>query len=147
MLAVCSLTTSWLSARELEAGFATWRSSPAASEAHFERARRLNPLTDAADVAAGVVAGRRGRFADMHEAFERALERNPNNWYSHLELALVDAVEGNRAEALVHLHDARALNPQEAALIDVERRVRRGERVPIREIDALFRERVGSLVR
>ena len=147
VLAACSLTTSWLSARELEAGFATWRSFPAASDVHFERARRLNPLTDAPDVAAGVVAGRRGRFAEMHEAFERALERNPNNWYSHLELALVDAIEGNRAEALVHLHDARVLNPQEAALIDVERRIRAGEQVPIREIDAIFRERVESLVR
>ena len=147
LLALVSLGASWLSTRELEAGLATWRSSPDAAAAHFERARQLNPLSDAPDVAAGVVAGRRGRLDEMRQAFERALERNPKSWYSRLELALVDAAEGKRAQALAHLRAARALNPQEPVLVDVERRVRAGERVPIRRIDAIFRERVGSLVR
>jgi hypothetical protein len=147
LLALVSLGASWLSTRELEAGLATWRSSPAAAAAHFERARQLNPLSDAPDVAAGVVAGRRGRLDEMRRAFERALERNAKNWYSQLELALVDAAEGERAHALAHLRAARALNPRETVLVDVERRVRAGERVPIRQIDAIFRERVGSLVR
>ena len=147
VLAFSSLTASWLSARELEAGLATWRSAPSASEAHFERARRLNPLSDAPDVAAGVVAGRRGRLGEMREAFERALERNPSSWYSHLELALVDASEGRRRAALAQLRMARALNPTEQVLIDVERKVRSGEAVPIREIDVIFAERVESLVR
>jgi O-antigen ligase len=147
VLAFCSLAASWLSVRELEAGLATWRSAPSEADAHFDRARRLNPLTDAPDVAAGVVAGRRGRLAEMRRAFERALERNPSSWYSHLELALVDAAEGRRAAALAQLRTARALNPTEQVLIDVERKVRAGEAVSIREIDAIFAERVESLVR
>jgi hypothetical protein len=147
LLASLSLTASWLSARELEAGLATWRSAPAESDAHFRRARQLNPLTDAPDVAAGVVAGRRGRLAEMRRAFVRALERNPSSWYSHLELALVEAAEGRRAAALDQLRLARVLNPTEQVLIDVERKLKRRQAVPIREIDAIFAERVESLVR
>lgn len=147
LLAFSSLAASWLSTRELEAGLSSWRSAPAASDAHFERARRLNPLSDAPDVAAGVVAGRRGRLPEMRRAFERALERNPKSWYTHLELALVDAAEGRRAAALARLRVARSLNPKERVVIDVQRRVRRGEAVPIREIDAVFTDRANALVR
>ena len=75
------------------------------------------------------------------------MERNPTSWYSQLELALVAAADGRRAAALEHLRLARALNPKEQVLIDMERKVRRGEAVPIREIDAIFAERVESLVR
>ena len=77
----------------------------------------------------------------------RALERNPSSWYSHLELALVEAAQGRRAAALAQLEMARALNPTEQVLIHVQSRVRDGEAVPIREIDEIFDQRVVSLVR
>ena len=78
--------------------------------AHLERAHRLNPLSERADVVAGTLAQRDGDPEQARAAFQRALERNPHDWYVHLQLALLAE---ERAEALAHLERARWLNPSE----------------------------------
>jgi tetratricopeptide (TPR) repeat protein len=71
-------------------------------------------------VVAGALA-QRGRQADLaRRAFRRALERNPDDWYTHLQLALLDAADGRRVEALTHLERARSLNPQESVVLRAE---------------------------
>jgi hypothetical protein len=78
----------------------------------------------------------------MRRSFDGAIERNPSSWYAYLELALLDAWEGNRQEALRRLAAARLLNPLEPVLEEVEDTVRRGETVPLDLVDRTFVQRV-----
>ena len=111
-----SLALPGLAAIELERGVRAWSDSPERAVSHLERAHRLNPLSERADVLAGTLARRGGDAEQARAAFERALERNPHDWYVHLQLALL-AEEGRQStEALAHLERARSLNPREPAV-------------------------------
>jgi tetratricopeptide (TPR) repeat protein len=78
----------------------------------------------------------------MRSSFRRALERNPDNWYAHLELAIAAALAGDRSDALQRLEQARELNPSEPILRDIAERVRRGEPISPGAVDRLFLQRV-----
>jgi tetratricopeptide (TPR) repeat protein len=81
---------------------------------HLERARRLNPLSERADIVAGTLAAQGGDAERVRTAFQRALERNPDDWYAHLRLALLARERGARVEAIAHLDRVRSLNPRES---------------------------------
>jgi tetratricopeptide (TPR) repeat protein len=132
----------WLASRQVELAAHEWRDDPGAAYSRLDSAAGLNRLDDRPYLIAGAIAGRLGDRGRMREAFTRALERNPRNWYSHVELALVDAQEGRRARALASLARARELNPSEPVIGLVEGRVRRGEPVSVRAVDRLFLQRV-----
>jgi tetratricopeptide (TPR) repeat protein len=70
----------------------------------------------------------------MAHAYERALDRNPHSWYSHLQLALARANQGRRAEAAAELAEANRLNPREPLLDLVAGWLRRGEPVDADEV-------------
>lgn len=140
--ATVSLAFPWLSAREVERAVASWRVDAAEAFGRLERARRLNPLTDRPDVLSGVIASRRADWPRMRESFLRAVERNPQNWYSYLELAVAEALLGSERRALAYLAEAEALNPREAAVDLVRERIRAGERVDPRELDEMFLDRL-----
>jgi tetratricopeptide (TPR) repeat protein len=113
-----SLALPGLAAIELERGVRAWADSPDRALSHLERAHRLNPLSERADVVAGTLSTQRGGDAEQaRAAFERALERNPHDWYVHLQLALLAEGGGRRREALAHLERARSLNPSEPAVL------------------------------
>ena len=109
-VSAASLALPGVAAIELERGVRAWADSPDQALAHLERAHRLNPLSERADVVAGTLAQREGDAGQARATFQRSLERNPHDWYVHLQLALL--VE-ERAEALAHLERARLLNPSE----------------------------------
>ncbi len=142
LAAAGSLLLPWLAAKEVAAAGATWRDDPEAAVDRLERARRLNPLSERADLVAGAIASRRRDWPAMRAAFERALERNPSSWYAEFELAVVDAVQGRRGSALEHLARARRLNPREPALVTLAERLGRGAAVDPAEFDRTFRQRV-----
>lgn len=146
VLVAASFVLPWLSARQVERAAATWFESPAVSFDRLETARALNPLSDQPDVIAGVIARRSGDLAREREAFTRALDRNPTNWYALLELALLDA-PSDREAALRRLAAARRLNPREEILADVERRIRTGQSVDAATIEQQFIDRANELVR
>jgi hypothetical protein len=137
----------WLSALEVRAAAHRWQSDPGEAYSRLERARSLNPLSPRADLVAAAIASRRGEWARMASASERALTRTPHSWYAHLELALALAATGRREEALKELAGAEALNPRERALALVRERLRNGRDVSPAEIDRLFLERVAELKR
>jgi tetratricopeptide (TPR) repeat protein len=118
--AVGSYTLPGLAALEVERAVQAWPEAPDRTFSRLERARRLNPLTERPDVVAGALAQRAGQPDRARIAFQRVLERNPDEWYAHLQLALLDAADGRRGEALAHLVRARSLNPLEPALQDAE---------------------------
>jgi O-antigen ligase len=112
-----------LAALELERAVRAWPDSEE-TFSRLERAHRLNPLSERADVVAGTLAEESRQLDRAQRAFERALERNPGDWYVQLQLALLARAEGNGAEALGRLRRVRSLNPRESyaeLVTDVER--------------------------
>jgi tetratricopeptide (TPR) repeat protein len=102
-----------LAAIELERAVRAWPDSTERALSYLEHARLLNPLSERADVVAGTLAARGGQADPARQAFERALERNPDDWYAHLQLALLARADGMLVEAQAHLDRARSLNPRE----------------------------------
>jgi hypothetical protein len=134
-VAACvSFVFPWLSARYATNAAAGWRADYGAAMTAVDRARRLNPLTDSPDLVAGSIERRRQDWDAMAHAYERALDRNPHSWYSHLQLALARANQGRRAEAAAELAEANRLNPREPLLDLVDGWLRRGEPVDADEV-------------
>jgi tetratricopeptide (TPR) repeat protein len=114
--AVGSYALPGLAAFEVERAVQAWPEAPDQAFSRLERARRLNPLSERPDVVIGVLAQRAGQPERARTAFQRALERHPSEWYAHAQLALLDAAEGRREQALAHLVRVRSLNPLDPAL-------------------------------
>jgi O-antigen ligase len=105
-----------VAAWEIERAVAAWPVAPDRAFAHLDRARGLNPLSERPDVVAGALARRAGQADEARRAFEEALGRNPRDWYSLLQLALLNAADGRRSEAAAQLERAEALNPLEPTI-------------------------------
>jgi tetratricopeptide (TPR) repeat protein len=142
VVAAISFALPWLAAREVDRAAAVWRDDPDEAYEALANARRLNPLSDRPDLVAGAIASRLDDLERMRASFVRALERNPANWYAHLELAIAAALSGERERALAQLARARELNPAEPVLGLVGRQIRSGEPVSPRAVDRLFLQRV-----
>jgi hypothetical protein len=140
------LAAPWVSARQVDLAARTWQASPTLAYERLDRARRLNPLADRPDVVAGIIARRAGEPERERRAFERALERNPYNWYAELQLAVVASQSGDSAEAKRRILRARALNPLEPALASVEGAIAAGRPIDAERLDRLFLGRATSLV-
>ena len=134
LVLVLSFVPPWLAARETRHAASEWRQDYPGAIARLDRARRLNPLSDAADLTAGAIESRRQDWNAMAAAYERAIERNPYNWVGRLELALARAQQGRRAEAKMELARARGLNPREPLLELVGGWLERGEPVNVAEV-------------
>jgi tetratricopeptide (TPR) repeat protein len=118
--AVGSYALPGLAAFEVERAVEAWPEARDRAFSRLDRARRLNPLSERPDVVAGTLARRAGQPERARVAFQRVLDRHPDEWYAHLQLALLDAADGRREQALAHLVRARSLNPLEPALKDAE---------------------------
>ncbi len=140
-VALVSLLLPWLAAKEVANATREWQTDSGAAFERLDRARRLNFLSDRPDLVAGAIASRIGDHRRMRLAFERVLERNPSNWYAHLELAVVDSVEGRPARALARLRAARDLDPKEPVIAFAIARVTEGKPLVPRVIDRMFEER------
>lgn len=136
-----SFVPPWLAARETRSAAREWRFDSAGAAARLDRARRLNPLTDRADLTAGSIARRREDWDAMAAAYERALKRNPHSWYSRLQLALAHVRQGDRGAAVAQLELAERLNPTEPTIDLVSDWLRRGEPVNVREIAQILLDR------
>jgi hypothetical protein len=119
-----------LAAREIERAVARWDGDPAAALRGLERARRLNPLSDRADVIGGALTLRAGDRRRARRWFRRALSRDARNWYAEAALALVDLRDGRRAAAVARLERARRLNPLEPAIAAAASAAQQGRPAP-----------------
>jgi O-Antigen ligase len=143
--AAVSMVLPWLAARNVELAAADWRQDPAAAFERLDRARRLNPLSDQADLVTGAIASRLGDLVLMRSSFEQAAERNPANWYPYLELAIVDAIEGRDEVALARLREAKARNPLEPTIDEIRAKVEQGDPISPDDVDRAFIRRVEQL--
>lgn len=145
LVAGLSLALPWLSARDVRVAASGWVSDPSGAFARLDRARSLNPLSDEPDIYAGIIASQLGNAARQRAAFERAIGRNPQNWYPYLELGSLDARQGHRALALRRLERARRLDPLEPTIAAVIERVAAGNPPSASEVEAMLIERVDLL--
>lgn len=136
--AAASLGFPWLAARYEQHATSSWRRDTPGAFAALDRASALNPLSDSAYVLAGAIAGRIGDSAAMRESFERAVARNPVNWYGQLELAVAASMLGDRQAALAAARTAYRLNPREPMTIRVLRGIERGQPLRPAEVDRAF---------
>ena len=142
--AAASLAGPWLSAVESQAALREWRNAPGSAYQRFDRARRLNPLSDKPDLFAGAIAQHLHDWPRMHRAFSHAVGRNPNSWYGRLELGVAEAKLRHPAAALRQLRVAHALNPTETIITGVAAAVVERRTIFIRDLerDLLKRSRL-----
>jgi hypothetical protein len=124
-----------IAARLTHAALAEAPRDPAHARLRLDRAARLDRLAAAPLLTSGVLALRLGDRAAAEHAFERALEREPRNWFAELELGVLYAAAGDRERALRALAHAEHLNPRQRVIDDVREAVRRGEPVDPAEIE------------
>jgi O-antigen ligase len=144
-VALITLVPPWLSAKQTARAASTWRESPADAFGRLRDASDLNPLSDEPDLIAGAIASRIGDVSRMEASFRRALERNPLNWYAHLELAVAQALQGRGEAAKRQLQQARELNPREHVLAVVQDDLDHGRKPSPARIDQLFLDRVRAV--
>ena len=143
-LLALSFAAPWAAELEIEAASERWPRDPDGAYARLDRADRLNPLSARADLAAGTIALRQGHLGRARDAFESALERDPDNAYATLELGLLAAGEGERRQAELLLRRAIAANPRDALSRQALEDVRRGRSVSSARFNRLLLRRPAS---
>ncbi len=133
--AAATLGTSWLAARDIAVALSNWRSDLPAAYADLRQASSLNRLSDEPYVVAGTLAERHKDWRLAQQQFEQALGRNGGNWYSHLELGVALANQGDATGARRELERAHLLDPGESLITDSLAAVRSGHRVDARSLD------------
>jgi hypothetical protein len=132
----------WLSARQVDSASASWRSDPAGAFSQIDRAARLNPLSAQPYLVGGAIASRLGDVQRVQREFDRALDREPDNWYATLELGVVESQRGHWAAALRIATRAQALDPLEPTVSYALARIRRHRPVAFETLDRSYRERL-----
>jgi O-Antigen ligase len=136
-----SVALPWLAERQMSRGVSIQDSDPQTALDDFERARKLNPLSEQPDLLAGTLLVREGDLAGARAAFERAQDRTSRDAYSALELGAIASAEGNRPLAIVLLRRALALNPRDRIARATLARVARGGRVNVQVLNVQLQRR------
>lgn len=82
-----TLVPPYLSERYTDNAYSSWRSDPEKAFSDLDRARQLNPLANEPSLAEGAIARQLGDDARSVEAFERAVDHQPEDWAAHYFLA------------------------------------------------------------
>lgn len=141
------LVAGWLSGREVNAALSHWRVDPASAIGELHQAASLDPFSDRPNLFAAAIAARVGAPRTMKEELRRAETRNPDNWYTHLLLAVLASQRHDWTTATAQTTAAYSLNPREPTIADVRNSVRRRHVVQTSKIDDIFLERAAQRVR
>lgn len=131
-----SLALPGMAARLTQAAYDGHRRDPDTALARLDRAAELNVLSADPLVAKAVIAQRAGRREVAAGALRRALQREPDNWFAHLELGVLESGAGRPVTSLLHLVRAAGLNPRQRLIAAASRKVMSG-----RPVDGLDLER------
>lgn len=142
--AATSFALPGLAARSIAAARTSAAADPALAVAQLQRAGELNVLAARPLVAQAVIARRAGLDGVARAALRRALEREPRNWFAHLQLALLEAEHGRRGRALRSLAAAAALNPRQPLLSELRDRVRRNDPVDATAVESRLSRQLTS---
>lgn len=90
-------------------------------------AASLNPFSEQPMLAEASLAARGGRPARESQAFRRALERNPYDWYAYLMLGIIAGREHHPALARADLAQAHRLTPYDNLVDYAQKRLQADE--------------------
>jgi O-antigen ligase len=125
--AAVSFALPGLAALEVERAVEAFPRDADESFERLDRARAINPLSERPDVVSASLALRAGHPARARSALLRALDRNPNDWRVHVQLAALDGARGDRGSAAARIARARELNPRGRTVALAERTLAAGE--------------------
>lgn len=138
LVAGTALVLPALAASYSDAALGGWRRDPPLAYARLDRAASLNPLSAEPFVLQGSMALQIGDSDLARRAFERALDREPQNWYAYLQLAMLEGSLGNTAAARANLARSLALNPNDKVADKVRRLLDEGREIDPNELNARF---------
>jgi len=137
-VAAVALALPWIADRQVREAAKVWPDDPAAAFSELSSAARLNPLSDQADVVAGVIASRLHRYPLMRERFGRAARRTPEDWYPNFELGIAASLTGHRQQAAAAFARANRLFPGDEIVQSTIRTFRAGRRIDSDAVDRAF---------
>ena len=141
LFATASLSLPWIAAIDVNKAEAIWGSNPGAAFDRLDQARTSISSAHEPDLVEGGIAARLGENRRVRTSFERALERDPRNWYAEIELATLDGVEGDKQSALAGLDRVAVLNPREPLTATVRQGVLSGRPVTLDQLYTDFLDR------
>lgn len=147
--ALVSVAPLWLAESYATAGAAVWRTDRTIAYARLDRAASLNPLAADAPLLKGSIALRVRDLDVARDALLEATEREPKNWYAHLQLALLAGYERQFPKAAAEARVARMLNPLDPGVRMVQALVAARRRITPERVNRLYvvelRRRFGNL--
>jgi hypothetical protein len=114
-LCLLALGAPYLAILDTNRALSNYTVNPAAAYRGLSRAASLNPLSADPLIDEGAVAIDVGNPVQARSAFVRALGRE-DDWYPHLELALLDAQAGQFAPAMTEISRAAVLDAHDPAI-------------------------------
>jgi len=138
LIAAASLFLPWGAAVDVKRASESWGTNSRDAFKLLDHARDLNFLSAQPDLVAGAISAQLGERRRMRSSFDRALERDPRNWYATLELAALDALEGDPAAAQRGLDRVAELNPREPLTAQVRQGVLSGRPISLEALDRAF---------
>jgi Tfp pilus assembly protein PilF len=105
---------------------------------HFRAAGRLDPMAPKPPLYEAQILIQLDRRAEAREALDRVLALDPDEAYAYASLALVALRDGDRAEALRNIAEARAIAPDNLGIRVQEARIRRQCDQPRRALELLL---------
>jgi tetratricopeptide (TPR) repeat protein len=145
--ALVSLALPALSAFHAQRGYDRTSRDPQSAVAALERASNFNPLATQALIAKAVLNRRLGMYSEARRSLREAIERDPNNWFAHFELGLLEASVGNGAEASGSFALALLLNPRQPLIRSAAARSANGERVDATAVEQSLYGQLGAKLR
>lgn len=147
LVVALSLALPGISARFTDSAYEGFGGDPELALSRLERASSLDFLGDEALVAKGVIARRLGRTSEARAALQHALDRVPKDWFAHFELGLLEAEAGRSAAALDSISRARALNPRQPLIREVQARAERGQQLSATSVERRLYQQLGTKLR
>ncbi|HMJ96717.1 MAG TPA: O-antigen ligase family protein [Thermoleophilaceae bacterium] len=135
------LVPPWLAVRYTERALGRPAADAAESYRDLDRAKSLNPFSQAPASAEGTLSVRLGRTAAARRAFHESLERE-RTWYPYFELALLDAQEGHFGAARRDIERAASLSGSDELIAGIRRKIKKGLRLEASGVNASIERRI-----
>jgi tetratricopeptide (TPR) repeat protein len=130
-----SLAAPWFSQLQIQQAAHVWVTQPQRAYALLNGAAQLDPLSEEPYLVAGSIAARLDDLPLADHEFSLALGRAPGNVYATLERGAIASTLGQRAQALVLLARAAALDPFDPLTQAALRLARHGQLVSVGELN------------
>jgi Flp pilus assembly protein TadD len=146
-LLALALLGPWLAERHITSAAAKWRADAGGAFDDLSKAASFNPLSDRPQLVAGTIALQMGDEERAREEFRAALERNGRDTYALLELGVLTVNAGDAEGGRALVARALALSPRDAVIVDVHRRLEKGEDVDVTDVNDALLKRSRSRLR